>query len=191
VAVVLLGLVLFSFKAVRLGAKDAYGLGLALSAGIMLAVSLYFDTMGAREPVVQRSWGAEYIVVTIFLSCVLGAGVGEFQGLIREILRDSRRGKLEGSMHKIAAAISFRVSSRALTKGVVFSFLAACAALASIALVLWAYAQGPTWLVASLRESNIVFAGLLAVWWLGERIRLCQWLAIGVTAFGAIIIKNY
>jgi drug/metabolite transporter (DMT)-like permease len=189
-AAILLGFVLFSFKAARLGTKDVSGLTLAFLAGLMLASSLYFDTRGTRLPDVQRTWGIEYVVVTTFLSCLLVAAIGEVQAKRSDLLEILRRqGLFKSSREAMRTVTEFSESLRVLKSDMAFSFLAALTALASIALALWAYAQGPIWLVASLRETNVVFAGLVAVFYVRERILPYQWAAIVLTGFGAIFVK--
>jgi len=61
--------------------------------------------------------------------------------------------------------------------------------MASYFLALWAYVEGPVGLVAPVRETSILFGGVLAWGVLRERIGRRQWAAIGLAALGAILIK--
>jgi len=64
----------------------------------------------------------------------------------------------------------------------------ACTLLA-YGMVLWAMTHAPIAVVAALRESSIVFAALIGVVFLKERISRLRWLAIGLVCAGAVCIK--
>src|SRR5205807_9079661 len=53
----------------------------------------------------------------------------------------------------------------------------------------WAYAQGPIGLVAPIRETNLLWAGVLAFLFLGERVTPNQWAAIGLATIGGGLIR--
>ena len=53
----------------------------------------------------------------------------------------------------------------------------AAASLASYGIALWAMTQAPVPLVAAARETSVLFAVLIAGWWLREPLRLRTWLA--------------
>lgn len=63
------------------------------------------------------------------------------------------------------------------------------ASMLTYVLALWAMGHAPVATVAALRETSIVFAALLAVILLGERVGLARALAAGVVALGAISLR--
>lgn len=71
--------------------------------------------------------------------------------------------------------------SKALTGG-------ACAG-GSYGLALWAMTQAPIALVASLRETSVVFGTLMAAGFLGERVTPLRYLSVVVVTGGAVAIK--
>ncbi|MDH4150371.1 MAG: EamA family transporter [Betaproteobacteria bacterium] len=61
--------------------------------------------------------------------------------------------------------------------------------LASYALALWAMTQAPIAMVAALRETSVVFAAIIAMTLLGERVSRIRGLSILIVAAGAVAIK--
>ncbi|RJR25902.1 MAG: EamA family transporter, partial [Desulfobacteraceae bacterium] len=61
--------------------------------------------------------------------------------------------------------------------------------LSSYGLALWAMTRAPIAPVAALRESSVVFAALIAVFVLKEKIGLIRFLSIALVFSGAVIIK--
>jgi drug/metabolite transporter (DMT)-like permease len=59
----------------------------------------------------------------------------------------------------------------------------------SYAIALWAMTRAPIPLVAALREMSVVFATLIAVLLLRERVSRVRWAAVGVIATGTVAIK--
>jgi drug/metabolite transporter (DMT)-like permease len=59
----------------------------------------------------------------------------------------------------------------------------------SYAIALWAMTRAPIPLVAALRETSVVFATLIAVLLLRERVSRVRWAAVGVIAAGTVAIK--
>lgn len=64
----------------------------------------------------------------------------------------------------------------------------ACA-IASYSLALWALTRAPIGPIAALRETSMVFAVLLAWWWIGERPSRRGWIAVTAIAAGAIALR--
>ncbi len=56
-------------------------------------------------------------------------------------------------------------------------------------LVVWAFTQAPIALVTALRETSIIFALLIGVFFLKERLNLAKVVATVVTLAGGIIIR--
>jgi uncharacterized membrane protein len=54
---------------------------------------------------------------------------------------------------------------------------------------MWAYAQGPIGLVAPVRESSMLFAGVLAILVLKQHVTQIQWTAMLLATIGVIFIQ--
>ncbi|MFA6070256.1 MAG: EamA family transporter [Janthinobacterium sp.] len=61
--------------------------------------------------------------------------------------------------------------------------------LASYGLALWAMTQAPVAAIAALRETSILFAIAIAALFLREKISPRRYLAIGLIAAGAILMR--
>jgi drug/metabolite transporter (DMT)-like permease len=57
------------------------------------------------------------------------------------------------------------------------------------ALVIWAFTQAPIPLVAALRETSVVFALIIGVWFLNEKLDLAKVLSTFVTLLGAALLR--
>lgn len=57
------------------------------------------------------------------------------------------------------------------------------------ALVVWAFTQAPIALVTALRETSIIFALLIGVVWMKERLDLAKLFATMMTLIGAILLR--
>jgi drug/metabolite transporter (DMT)-like permease len=60
---------------------------------------------------------------------------------------------------------------------------------ASYGIALWAMTYAPISLVAALRESSVMFAMLIAIYFLGERISSLRLFSVLLVVAGAIVIK--
>ncbi|MBV9883194.1 MAG: EamA family transporter, partial [Sphingomonadaceae bacterium] len=63
------------------------------------------------------------------------------------------------------------------------------ASFTAFALVVWGFTQAPIALVAALRETSVIFALLIGVLVLGERLNLLKLFAATVTTSGALLVK--
>ncbi len=63
------------------------------------------------------------------------------------------------------------------------------ASFVAYALVTWAFTQAPIALVTALRETSIVFALLIGVFFLKERLSLLKVLATMTTLLGATLLR--
>ncbi|MCA8869805.1 MAG: EamA family transporter [Rhodobacteraceae bacterium] len=63
------------------------------------------------------------------------------------------------------------------------------ASFTAYSLVIWAFTQAPIALVTGLRETSIIFALLLGVFFLGERMDLAKLVATFTTLFGAALLR--
>lgn len=68
-------------------------------------------------------------------------------------------------------------------------FLGGSASFIAFAMVIWAFTQAPIALVTALRETSIIFALLIGVFVLKERLDLLKVLSTLITVGGAIILK--
>ncbi|MGH6611521.1 MAG: EamA family transporter [Burkholderiaceae bacterium] len=62
-------------------------------------------------------------------------------------------------------------------------------AILAYAIVLWAMTKAPVALVASLRETSVLFATLLGAYLLKERLTLLRWAGVGAVLVGVIALK--
>jgi drug/metabolite transporter (DMT)-like permease len=188
-AIVVIAFVLFAIKAKRLGSRNATGLGLAALAGIALALGLFCDRNGARMTDINRTYGIDYAIMTGLLSGLLIAVIGQIQARRKELPAFQRGNTLKFVFAALMVGVRFEEPMRIFKRDTLFCFLGGFVQIASFVIGLWAYAQGPLSLVAALRETNILFAGLLSWIYLRERIAAYQWFAIGLTALGAVLVK--
>ncbi|WP_308915531.1 DMT family transporter [Jannaschia sp. LMIT008] len=68
--------------------------------------------------------------------------------------------------------------------------LGGTASFAAYAIVIWAFTQAPIALVTALRETSIVFALLIGVFFLGERLDLAKVVSTMVTIAGAALLRS-
>lgn len=155
-------LILFGVHGLKRGSSNARGLTIAALAGFVLAFSYACDVKGAR-----LSGGGLFPIVQYGAASSLMTAAG--------MLTVST---LERRSPMAALARNWRACA-----------VGALLLMASYFAALWAYAQGPVALVAPVRETSILFGGVLAFCVLRERIGTQQWAAIGIAALGAILIK--
>jgi drug/metabolite transporter (DMT)-like permease len=72
---------------------------------------------------------------------------------------------------------------------VVSGLIGGTASFIAYGLVIWAFTQAPIALVAALRETSIVFALLIGVGVLKERLNLAKVAATLVTLLGAVLLR--
>jgi drug/metabolite transporter (DMT)-like permease len=61
--------------------------------------------------------------------------------------------------------------------------------LGSYWIAIWAFTQAPLGLVAALRETSVLFAMLIAVMFLREKVRPFRWLAAALIASGVVLMR--
>ena len=61
--------------------------------------------------------------------------------------------------------------------------------LASYWIAIWAFTQAPIALVAALRETSILFALLIAVFWLREPVNRWRWMSAGLVVAGIVAMR--
>jgi drug/metabolite transporter (DMT)-like permease len=69
------------------------------------------------------------------------------------------------------------------------ALLAGGASFTAFALVVWGFTQAPIALVAALRETSVIFALLIGVLVLNERLNLIKLFAATITTSGALLVK--
>jgi drug/metabolite transporter (DMT)-like permease len=78
----------------------------------------------------------------------------------------------------------------AAARGNLSSGLAAGAlSLGSYWIAIWAFTLAPIAMVAALRETSVLFAMLIAVFWLGEKAGSQRWFAAGLILLGIVLMR--
>ena len=75
------------------------------------------------------------------------------------------------------------------TKGVRVFFIGGAAAVVAYSLVMWAFTQSPIALVTALRETSIIFALLIGVLLMGERLSLGKVFSTMITLLGVVLLR--
>ncbi len=162
VALVVLSLLVFGFSGRTICPRASGGMLLAIMAGSALAFALLFDVNGIR------SCGGGFaclIPYAVTSSVVTAIGLGLVSGI--------------GRTNPLAV-----VRSHAK-----LCYAGAALLLSSYLCGMWAYVHGPIGLVATLRESGIVFGGALAVLVLREPVSKLQWMAVGLATIGVVLVQ--
>ena len=160
-AVMTIGIGILSMALVRKsdGLRNPQGARLALITGVFIAAYSLIDGMGAR---------------------VAGTAMGFFGWLA------------VGNAALMAALMAVRAPHqlRALhTCGKRVFLLGGSASFAAYALVIWAFTQAPIALVTALRETSIIFALLIGVFFLKEKLDLAKVLSTALTLAGVAMLR--
>lgn len=161
-AVVVAALLLFAASSRRLRPQDFAGLLFAAASGTALALAFVLDTAGIR---LMRGGLIDFTCYCVTSSLVTALAL------------------------TVTFAVERRNPLQVLIERPGPCHLGALLLLGSAFTGLWAYAQGPVALVATVREGNILLGGLLAVFLLDERVGRTQWAAMALAAGGATLIK--
>ena len=70
-----------------------------------------------------------------------------------------------------------------------FAFLGGGASFIAYALAIWAFTQAPIALVTAVRETSIIFALFIGVFFLGERLNLLKLCSTAMTIFGVLMLR--
>ncbi len=81
------------------------------------------------------------------------------------------------------------VVSEVMRKHVRFALLGGGASFIAYALAIWAFTQAPIALVTAVRETSIIFALFIGVFFLGERLNLLKVGATAMTIFGVLMLR--
>ena len=161
-AVIAISMVLFSLPLKEAGLLDRATLAHSIMAGGVLALGLLLDIRGIR---VSDSGIDGLIRYTVSSSLTTASGVAVL-ALIRG---------------KNPVAILLNHGRPCYTGALLL--------LASYLCGMWAYAKGPIGLVAPVRESSILFGGLLAVMVLRQRVSIAQWTAMVLATVGIVLVQ--
>jgi drug/metabolite transporter (DMT)-like permease len=159
VLVIALGIMSLSFVRQRDGTRNPRASLFALVTGCFIAGYSLNDGMGARLAGSPVGFYAWEAMGNAFVFTALMAWVQP--GLPRRLFAEART--------------TFVIGGSA-------SFLA-------YALVVWAFTQAPIPLVTALRETSVVFALMIGVWVLRERLDLAKVLSTFVTMLGAVLLR--
>jgi len=160
-AVITIGVGIMSLSVVRQsdGLRNPRAAQLAFATGCLIAGYSLIDGLGAR----QAGTALGFYGWLALVNAILFSGIIAVTrpGVLTRLVREGRR---------------------ALVLGGTASF-------AAYALVIWAFTQAPIALVTALRETSIVFALLIGVFFLKERLDLPKLVSVAVTMLGAIILR--
>ena len=159
ILVIAIGLMSLIFVRRADGIWDARSAATALVTGCFTAGYSIVDGAGARI----GGTALGFYAILSLLNAAAMAGLMEWRrpGIVRDAVRFSLRPAL----------------------------LAGGASFTAFALVIWAFTQAPIALVAALRETSVIFALLIGVVVLKERLNLVKIFAATVTTSGALLVK--
>lgn len=161
IGVLLIGLGITSLALARgaAGLRDLRGVALALAMGGLIGVYSVLDALGVRA----AGNALSYLAWVVLVASVQAIAVMYW-------------------LHPPRSEPAGRSGMRA---GIVSGLLAyVCSGI-----ILWAYTQAPIALVSALRETSIVFAVLIGVVFLNERLSLARLASIATTLVGTAVLK--
>ena len=160
-AIAIIGLGIINLALVRQadGQQNRNAAMLALTTGLFIAAYSLVDGLGAR---------------------IAGTSLGFFCWLAIG----------DGILMILYLAISSPGTLRLLpTRGLPVLVIGGSASFIAYALVTWAFTQAPIALVTALRETSIIFALLIGVFFLKERLNLVKVLSTFSTLLGAVLLR--
>jgi drug/metabolite transporter (DMT)-like permease len=163
VLLIALGIISLTLARGAEGLRDRRAIGFALLLGALIGGYTLLDGLGARQ-----AGSAESYIVWVAL-------VASLQGFAAV----SWLHPLKGGVDRWAAA------GRPIRNGI----LSGAVAYGCSWIVIWAFTQAPIALVSALRETGIVFAVIIGVVFLKERLSLARLASIATTLVGTTILK--
>ena len=160
-AIAIIGLGIISLALVRRsdGLRNPRAAGFALITGVFIASYSLVDGQGAR---------------------IAGTSVGFFAWLAI----------INSLLMALFLAVRHPQTLRAIPKqGMGLLLVGGGASFIAYALVTWAFTQAPIALVTALRETSIVFALLIGVFFLKERLDLLKVVSTALTLVGALLLR--
>jgi drug/metabolite transporter (DMT)-like permease len=160
-AVALIGLGIISTALVRRseGQRNRHATALALTTGCFIASYSLVDGMGARLAGTALGFYGWMTVANAVLFSALAAL--RWPMMLRRVPTEGRR----------------------------VLFIGGGASYVAYALVLWAFTQAPIALVTALRETSIIFALLIGVFVLNEKLNLAKVVATMMTLAGVVVLR--
>lgn len=161
VAIATIGCGIMSLVLVRgsQGLHNPHGAALALITGCFVAGYSMVDGYGARTAGTAVGFYAWLTIVNAIVFAVIVAITSK--GILATTIRSHKRTMVLGGGASFAA----------------------------YALVVWAFTQAPIAVVTALRETSIVFALLIGVFFLKERLNLVKLVSATLTMLGALILR--
>lgn len=160
--IIVLSILLFSVPRDSIRRLETETLLHSVSAGLLLALALFLDVQGIRT------------------------GGGGVAGLIRYAVASSLTTAVAIA---VLALVANRNPAALLIRNSRQCYAGALFLLASYLCGMWAYVQGPIGLVAPVRESSILYGGLLAVMFLRQRVAGIQWTAMVLATMGIFLVQ--
>lgn len=161
VAIVTIGTGIMSLTLVRRsdGLRNSRATSLAIITGGFIAAYSIVDGLGAREAGTALGF---YSCLSILNAMIFAAFMRFIRpGLIKKVVSQNWR----------------------------LAFSGGCASFTAYALVIWAFTLAPIALVTALRETSIIFALLLGVFVLNERLDLVKLIATMLTMLGVGMLR--
>ncbi len=153
------GIISLALVRKRDGLRNRKAAVLALGTGAFIAAYSLVDGLGARAAGSPLGFYA-----------YVGLGSGALFGLVTMVMRPD-------------------VLPRLLTDGRKMFFIGGGCSFAAYSLVVWAFTHAPIALVTALRETSIVFALMIGVFALGERLDLGKVVSTATTLMGAVLLR--
>lgn len=141
------------------GLRNTRAAGMALGTGCFIASYSLVDGLGARQAGTALGFYAWLTTINVVVFSLIMNRLKP--GLIGRMAREARFLMIFGG-------------------GASFS---------AYALVVWAFTQAPIPLVTALRETSIVFALMIGVLFLNERLNLVKVASTAITLFGAVLLR--
>jgi drug/metabolite transporter (DMT)-like permease len=161
VAIVIIGTGIMSLTLVRRsdGLRNGRATSLAIITGGLIAAYSIVDGIGAREAGTALGFYGSLSILNAIIFAVFISFIRP--GLIKKVVFQNYRLALSGG----------------------------CASFTAYALVIWAFTLAPIALVTALRETSIIFALLLGVFVLKERLDLVKLIATMLTMLGVGMLR--
>ncbi len=161
IAILVIGTGIMSLVFVR-GGDGLHNAGAALMAvgtGCFIASYSLVDGLGAREAGTALGFYAWLTTINAVVFVVIMRFVKP--GAVTEVVRKHAR----------------------------FALLGGGASFVAYALAIWAFTQAPIALVTAVRETSIIFALFIGVFFLGERLNLLKLCSTAMTIFGVLMLR--
>jgi drug/metabolite transporter (DMT)-like permease len=158
---------------------------LAIAIGLMSLVLVrradgIWDTRSAATALVTGAFTAGYSIVDGTGARVAGTALG-FYAVLSLLNAALMLGLMQWRRPALLRAVARGSWRRPLMAG--------GASFTAFALVVWAFTQAPIALVAAVRETSVIFALLIGVVFLKEKLNLVKLFATAVTASGTMLVR--